>query len=126
MKKEIFAATAIALLLIGAIINVYFVNAVTDDIARLTESSRKAALEGRWQDSLDMADEAVRYMDEKSTYLHMVLRHDEFDAVYDALEELIKNIYSQDTGAVKGQARIVLTRLDSAAQRENVSLGSVF
>ncbi|MBQ8930125.1 MAG: DUF4363 family protein [Oscillospiraceae bacterium] len=126
MKKEVLAGAAILLLLVLAAVNVSGVNAVTDQVSGLVRDACDRAADGDWASALACAERAVSVMDRHSTYLHMVLRHDEFDAVYDALEELAGCLQSRDTDAAAAQGRIARTRLASAAQRENVTLGSVF
>lgn len=126
MKKEIIVGLLLVLLFAAALVNIHFLNRLTDDIIELVEASEQNAEAGNWNEAAAKAEEAAAKWAENNSYTHIVLRHSEINAATDAMYELLKEIYSENTGGVKGAAKGVTEHMTSIASIEEIKFGSIF
>lgn len=126
MKKEIFAGALLLAILITSVININCLNKLTDNLISLVETAEEEALSGDWEAAAAGAEKAARIWAESDSYTHVVLRHHEIDGATNAIYELLKEIYSQNEGGVRGASKALIAHLDSMRSMEEIKFGSIF
>ena len=125
MIKELFATILLAIILVGAIINISVVNNLTGEISNLVAEAEVDAQNGYWDDAENKAETAADLWKSREMYTHIFLRHTEVDAATDAIYDLLKEVYSHDSDALKGAAQLATAHLESIGSAEKVTFGSI-
>jgi TRAP-type C4-dicarboxylate transport system substrate-binding protein len=126
MKKEIFIGCFLALMLAAAIVNIHFLNKLTDDVTQHIEDARDFAARGDWDKAGKKAEEAAQMWSESDTYTHLVLRHPEVESATDAIYAFMQEVYAKEEGAAKGAAEAAISRMKSISSIEQIKFGSIF
>lgn len=126
MKKELCAVCLLIIIFVAGLMNIHYINQLTDDLKNLVNEATNDALQGRWESAEKRGEEAVRKWGENDPYTHIVLRHGEIDQTTDSFYDLLEVIYSKDIGGVKGASQAVNAHLNSIASMEQVKFGSIF
>jgi len=126
LKKEIVALAALALLLIGAFVNIHFLNRLTGEIIAYIEEADWYIREENWDKAREKAEKANARWEGSESYTHIVLRHSDIDSAGNTLTELLKEIKEENAGAAEAAAKAAAARFRSVATIERVRLGSVF
>jgi TRAP-type C4-dicarboxylate transport system substrate-binding protein len=126
MKKEIITAAFLVLLLTAAIVNIHFITRLTDSVTALIDEAASYAEKNDWEAAQKKGREASELWKKSDPYTHLVLRHSEIEATTDAIFDFMKDVYTQEAGAVKGSAEAAKSRLDSISSIEKIRFGSGF
>jgi hypothetical protein len=126
MKKEMIIGCFLIVLLAASLINIYFLNRLTDNIVQLIEESEKNAEQGDWEKAEKKAEEAATLWSDSDTYTHLVLRHPEVESATDAVYEFMAQIYAKENGTAKGAAQAAISRMKSISSIEQIKFGSIF
>ena len=126
MLKEIIVGSFLVLILAAAIVNIHFLNKLTDNVARLIEESEKYAGNSDWNSAEKKAEEAVKLWSDSDTFTHLVLRHQETEDAADALYAYLQEVYAREDGALKGAAQAAIARMKSISSIEKIRFGSIF
>lgn len=126
IMKEIFVSCFLVALLTVAIVNIHFLNKLTDRVVGLIEESRAYAERSDWENAEKKAEEASKLWSDSDTYTHLVLRHPETEDAADAIFAFVQEVYAKEEGAVKGAARAAIARMKSISSIEQIKLGSIF
>ena len=126
MKKEIFAVLFLILMFVGAFLNIYYLDKLTGEIIIMVNDAERLAGDEKWGDAARKAEEAVAKWIKSDTYTHLLLHHAEIDSVTDALHDMQKEIYSVNSGAALGAAKLAVAHLKDIAKMEHINLGSIF
>ena len=126
MLKEIITVCLLVLMLTAALLNIHYLNVLTEDITVLISESKNAAVAGDWGKAATTVKHAEMLWDDKTGYTHVILRHSEIDTVSDALYDFISCINERDVKASGAAADKVIYHLDSIYKMEQVRFGSIF
>jgi hypothetical protein len=126
MKKEIFACCLLLAMFAGALLNIGHINNITEQMTTLVEQAGQYAQSGQWELACQSAQQAQSLWQKNDAYAHIVMPHSEIESTADTFYELMKQIYSRSSGGVKGASQAVKARLKDIADRESISLGSIF
>ena len=126
MVKEIAVGCFLALMLAAAVVNIHFLNKLTDRVVGLIEESRNSTEQGDWDNAEKKAEEASRLWSDSDTYTHLVLRHPETEDAADAIYAYMQEVYAKEEGAVKGAAEAAIARMKSISSIEQIKFGSIF
>lgn len=126
MKKEIMAVSLLAAMMLTSIINIRCIEKLTNEISEIVGQSVEAAEAEDWLNAEINVRRAETMWNEKDGYTHIVLRHTEIDTVSDALYDLIKAIFENNSQSAAAEAEKVLYHLDSISRMEQLRLGSIF
>jgi TRAP-type C4-dicarboxylate transport system substrate-binding protein len=126
MKKEIITGCFLIAMLATALVNIHFLNKLTDNVTQLIEEAEKSAEQGEWERAATKAEEAADLWSGSDTYTHLVLRHPEVEAATDAIYGFMEQVYAGEEGAAKGAALAAISRLESISSIEQISFGSIF
>lgn len=126
MKKEIFAALLLLVILVLSIINTscisHIANTVSDNVK---EVSRLVSIR-EWEQAASLLEDTISYWRSKDDYIHSVLNHESADYMTDDLFELLGYIYSQDENTVKSHSQLVLIQLEDLNKFEHIRICSIF
>ena len=126
MKKEIIAVLLLATIFTAALFNIRHMNRLTGELQELIHAAEGYAEAENWRDAAAKAEDAVTRWVANDKYTHLVLRHEEIDRATNAFYELLKEIYEERPGGVKGAAQEVSESLKSISSLEEIRLGNVF
>ncbi|UOO38658.1 DUF4363 family protein [Oscillospiraceae bacterium CM] len=126
MKKELFIGVFFTLIIAAAIVNIYFLNKLTDHVTQLVDEAGAYAAAEKWDAAGRKAEEASALWEGSDGYTHLVLRHPEIDAATDALYDLLEKIYARESGGAEGAAKAARARLHSISAIEQIKIGSIF
>jgi hypothetical protein len=114
MGKEIAAIALLAALIALAVVNVYFVDRMADELTEMVETASSA----------EDAERALNRWDEVKWYTGIILRHSELDHLSDDYYSLI-GAFKAGTDASTAKQRLKW-RLTCIRDMEKLSLGSIF
>lgn len=126
MKKDLFAAGLLAVILALSMLNTGRINSLCDDLDELVDLSAGAAARGDWEESRQALDKAVSLWKAQEEYTGIVLRHTDIETLTDDLYELAEHIYTRDGAAAKAAASLVREHLKSIKKMESINPGSIF
>lgn len=126
MKKEMIIGCFLIVLLAAALINIHFLNSLTDTVTQLIEESEKSAEQRDWEKAEKKAEDAANLWSNSETYTHLVLRHSEVESATDAIYAYMQQVYAKEGGSAKGAARAAISRMKSISSIEQIKFGSIF
>jgi len=126
MKKEIIALIVLVLVFSASLLNIHFLTRLTGEITTLIEEVNEFIREEDWVSARSRAEKASEKWEKSHPYTHMVLRQTELESVTNILDNLIKEIYAEESGAAKGMARAAIARMRSVASIERITFGNIF
>ena len=125
MKKEFIALSVLVMLFAGSLVNTHFLDKLTGEIVSYIEESARHIDGQDWENARAAAEKAYGRWESGSAYTQIVLRHVEIDAASSTLSELLKDVYSENSGAAKASAETASARLKSVAEMERVRPGNI-
>lgn len=126
MKKELFAAGLLALILAFSILNTAVIDSICEGVTDLIDRSTAAAREGNWEESELLLNDALSLWKKNETYTTIVLRHTDIDTVSDDFYEFTEHVYSQDAPSARAAASLIREHLESVKKMERMCWGSIF
>lgn len=125
MKREYAAIIILVLLILGAWVNLRYMDSLTGRIEAKLELSQRAAELG----NADIAEKAL--LDALDIWLgadgytHIFIRHSEIDAISDSFYELYDTLLSSETDALVPAYAKLVYHLESVNDIEHLSLRSL-
>lgn len=126
MKKEIIIGCFLIVLFGVALVNIHYLNKLTENVTKLIEEAEKYALDEKWIQAEKKAEEASDLWNKSETYTHLVLRHPEVESATDAIFGLLEEVYSKEAGALRGAAQSAIAQMKSISSIEQIKFGSIF
>lgn len=126
MKKELLAAIFLVVILISCLVNISYINDLTNELILLVQDAGKQAENENWDLASEKIDEALALLDKNNVYTSIVLPHDTISEATDSLYELTNEINKHDSDSVSGAVQMAISRFEEIASNEQVSVGSVF
>ena len=126
MKKEIFAAALLILIFAGSLVNLHYLNSLTEELTTQVEAAKACVEESDWKKAAEYAESATKLWSESDYYTHIVLRHSEINITTDAFYELLGGIYAENYGDSVGASRMLLDHIESITKMEEIRFGSIF
>ena len=125
MTKELIAAALLALIILGAWLNLLYLDELVSAVEEGISLSMASYRAGNTQEAHDALLNALALWLNADGYTHIFIRHSEIDAISDAFYDLSEAMLSggEETDAVFQR---LLYHLDSMAGIEHLSLRSVF
>jgi hypothetical protein len=126
MKKEILAAALLVLIFAGSLVNLYYLNRLTEELTEQVNQAKTCVESGDWEKAAEFAESATELWANSDSYTHIVLRHSEINSASDAFYELLGGIYAENYGDSIGAARMLLDHIESITKMEEIRFGSIF
>lgn len=125
MKRLWIAVGLLLAVLAGTLTHSFYVNTFTQDLIAILEQAERRAEESNWTAAEELTELAHRKWDERSTYLHILLRHNETDQVYTSFHETSELIQSRETGEYSAANARLIAHLELLAEAEQPNLKNV-
>ncbi len=126
MSRELTAGILLALLVLGAALNIRAADRLTEGISRSIDMAEQAAQAGDTQQAARWMDDALgRWLDAEG-YTHIFIRHSEIDGTSDAFYDAVEELSDGDDEALSAAFDKLRYHIDSISRMEHVSLGSIF
>lgn len=125
MRREYTAMIILALLMLGAWLNLRHMDSLTERIEAKLELSQKAAEQGSMDISEKALLDALDMWLGADGYTHIFIRHSEIDAISDSFYELYDALLSGETDALAPAYEKLIYHLESVNDIEHLSLRSL-
>ena len=126
MKKELLAGIFLIVILIGSMVNIWYLSSLSDELITLIETVEKQASEKNWDNAAEKSESAMELWKKNNVYLSIVLPNETIDNVTESLHELRKEIDTENTDSVSWTAQLAVTQLENTVSAEQVNFESVF
>ena len=125
MRREYTAMIILAILMLGAWLNLRHMDSLTERIEAKLELSQKAAEQGSMDISEKALLDALDMWLGADGYTHIFIRHSEIDAISDSFYELYDALLSGETDALTPAYERLIYHLESVNDIEHLSLRSL-
>lgn len=126
MKKELFAALTILLLIVSSIVNVIYLQKMTADMTQHITDASEACNDEDFMTAHSELTAALRIWLDADDYTHIFIRHSEIDSTSDAFYDAFDAIRCRDGGAASAALEKLSYHLTSILTMEYVTIRSVF
>lgn len=125
MRREYTAMIILAILMLGAWLNLRHMDSLTERIEAKLELSQKAAEQGSMDISEKALLDALDMWLGADGYTHIFIRHSEIDAISDSFYDLYDALLSGETDALAPAYEKLIYHLESVNDIEHLSLRSL-
>ena len=125
MKKELFAAILLAVILLLSMINTQVLEALANDMAEYVLSAKECANLEQWREAEENILKSVAVLYNNEMYFHIILHHSEINELNDNFFDLLEAVYRKDIPSVKAMSELVVSNLDSIVTSERLNIGSI-
>lgn len=125
MRREYTAMIILAILMLGAWLNLRHMDSLTKRIEAKLELSQKAAEQGSMDISEKALLDALDMWLGADGYTHIFIRHSEIDAISDSFYDLYDALLSGETDALAPAYEKLIYHLESVNDIEHLSLRSL-
>ncbi len=125
MRREYTAMIILAILMLGAWLNLRHMDSLTERIEAKLELSQKAAEQGSMDISEKALLDALDMWLGADGYTHIFIRHSEIDAISDSFYDLYDALLSGETDALTPAYEKLIYHLESVNDIEHLSLRSL-
>jgi len=125
MKKEITAVCILVFILAGSLLNIRVFHRITGSLASEIDAAELCAQSGSWPEAEEKLSACISRWNSLHGYTHIFIRHTEIDKLNDALEEYLGALLSRDISSAESRYFFLIKQLESVAEMESISLGTV-
>ena len=125
MKRVWIAIGLLLAILVGTLAHSFYIASFTRDLSLLLEAAEAEAEQGAWDKAEKLTETAHDKWDQRSTYLHITLRHDETDTIYTGFREVAEFIQCQEAGEYSAANARLIASLELMAEAEQLTLKNV-
>ena len=125
MKRVWIAVGLLLTILAGTLTHSFYIASFTRDLSLLLEAAETEAEQGAWDKAEELTQTAHKKWDERSTYLHITLRHTETDEVYTGFREVAEFIQCRETGEYSAANARLIAKLELLTEAEQLTLKNV-
>ena len=125
MKRLWIAAAILVLVFSAALCHSFYISSFTDRLIDLLEEAESGAESSDWDRAQTLTDEALQRWEDRDSYLHVTLRHDETDVVYTGFREVLEFIQCREGGEYSAANARLIANLELLAEAEQLTLKNV-
>ena len=125
MRKELAALAILAILFTGSVINIRYMDDLSESLITEVEYARSLAGAGDYDRSEAIIKDAINCWNVHDGYTHIFIRHPEIDSATDAFYELYDSVSEHDVSRAQGAFEKVEAHLSSIASMEHITVGSI-
>lgn len=126
MKKEIFAALILAVILVLSLCNSAYLTKLTNSITDIVDKAEHAARLEDWDNASIQAQEALDNWKKSEKYYHTVLGHRDIDTVTQNLDSFLCNVEMQNLSGVMLYATHARESLENINDVEKIKIENIF
>lgn len=125
MKKELFSAITILLLLFGSVYNIFQIKELSESVSEHLDTAIQACAVNNFEAAESELSDALNIWLQADGYTHIFIRHSETDSATDAFFEAISETKTKSQSCISAISKIKY-HIDSIYAMEKVTLKSVF
>lgn len=126
MKRLWITAGILILLCAAALVNVAFLNGMTEEITASLLQAQELAEGGDWEEAASLTIQADQQFRGQTFYLHITLRHSDIDEVEIAFQEVEQLLaHRERLGEYAAANARLVARLELLAESEHVTLRNI-
>ena len=125
MKRIGIAIGLLLIILTGTLAHSFYIASFTHDLSLLLEAAEAEAEQGAWDKAEELTEIARDKWEQRTTYLHITLRHTETDEVYTGFREVAEFIQCQEAGEYSAANARLIASLELMAEAEQLTLKNV-
>ncbi len=125
MRRELWAAGLLLLLIAGAIWNLRCADRLTGRVSDSLDRAEQAARQGDYDSALEALEAAREQWNSRRAYTQVFFRHPDLDGIQDAFSAL-EQLLRQEDEAWPAALKLLRYHLETVDEMEHVSLGTVF
>ena len=125
MKRVWIAVALLLAVLAGTLSHSFYLNSFTQELTGLLEAAEAKAEQNEWAIAEELTQLAHHKWDEKTAYLHILLRHSETDEVYTSFREVAEFIQCQEGGEYSAANARLIAELELLAEAEQLNLKNI-
>ncbi len=123
MRRLWISLAMLAVLLGLTLLNTYSLRNYTQELTALRAQAEACAADGDWDAAADKTEAALDRWRERETYLHMVMHHQDTDAILLDFQEVLQFIHHREDGGEYAAANArLITRLSLLYEMEQLNL----
>ena len=126
MRKEIFAAALLLIILAASAINIIFINKMSNSIISDAEKISSLAENGSWDEAENEAKSALDSWNNWKRYANTVLKHDRTDIVSETFYDLLLAVRLKDETTTALTAEKLSETLSEISSSEMPNPESIF
>lgn len=126
MRRMYVGALILAALMAASLYNVSYLDGKVQALEAMVDSSAELVREGNYAAAADTLRRAIDTWNGMESYTHIFIRHSETDSATDAFYEYLSDITAMDGGSAAGSYQKLRAHLESIANMEHVTIGSIF
>ena len=125
MKKEIFAAALLIIVLAVSFLNILFLSRIADELTVLIDEAADAIQRDDWDAAVSKAETAVQKWLDSTDYANIILHHNEINYTTETLYRLLLLTHSEQRGEASVAADMAKEQVEGLLEMEKVRLGSI-
>ena len=126
MKREIFAACLLVLMLTLSIINIHYLKSITHELTGYIENCIESADADDWEGAEKYAKQAKEKWYDYRTYTSLFLKHDKIDQITDSFTDIFSSIYKHDQISSSAAGNKLIDNLEKIIFMEQLKIGTIF
>ena len=126
MRKMVFAAALLTLLLAVSLWNLSYLGDFVEELHGYTAEARALAEVGDFSKAAERVVAALGRWQEKGGYTQMLLRHTEINTITDAFYARLNDLYAGDGGKATGNFERLDACLVALRDAERLTWGNIF
>lgn len=126
MKRLWIALALLAAIFVGTLLHIHSLHGFTDTLTTLLEQAGEAAAQERWDTCLELTQQAKDHWAERDTYLHVLLRHADTDAIYAGFQETLALLESREYGEYAAANARLTVQIGLLFEAEQLTLKNIF
>lgn len=125
MKRILIAGAILLAVFVATLSHSFYISGFTGDLTALLEAAEARAEESDWSAARQLTQSAREKWDACGSYLHILLRHSETDAIYTGFREVAEFIQCREGGEYSAANARLIAELELLAEAEQLTLKNI-
>jgi len=125
MKRILIAAGILVAVLALTLGHSVYLTGFTGELTALLEEAERYAEAGDWTAAARYNEQAHQLWEENDAYLHILLRHNDTDAIYASFHEVQEFLQCQEGGEYSAANAKLIVELELLSEAEQLTLKNI-
>lgn len=126
MKKELIAAILLIVIIAGSIVNMRYIEHLTNEIVSFIDEASYAVTSEDWDTASEKAEKAVSLWNSNESHANIFLRHETINSATEAIYQFVMQTELEDVNEALVAAELAKDNFKNIALMEKLRFGSVF
>lgn len=122
MKRLWFAVAILVVLLFVTLMNANYLQGFSTGLTDQLHEAETQVSEENWEEAEKLTEDTLEKWESHETYLYMVLRHSDNDAVQTSFREVQQYLSCRDTGEYFASNERLITQISLLSEMEQLNL----